>query len=153
LKIYNEVVYDLPAPSRKSAVQIRGGNGGELILTPLREEVVTKLKGWQEVLNRGKSNRRTVCTGWNEKRNHSHSVFRMVVESWERMVSPQEEEDNVFGRSMMPPTPIGRKTPGDARLQARDGKGVTTAVLSLIDSSWFRDGNLGQGANEAGQAH
>jgi centromeric protein E len=52
-----------------------GGIGGEVILAPLREEVVTCLKGVKEVLKRGEGNRRTACTDWNERSSRSHSVL------------------------------------------------------------------------------
>ena len=70
LEIYNETVFDLLAPpmvAKANPVQIQGGTGGnEVILSPLREEVVTSLKGIKEVLKRGEGNRRTACTDRNE---------------------------------------------------------------------------------------
>ncbi|TFK34801.1 kinesin-like protein [Crucibulum laeve] len=150
LEIYNEAIHDLLAPPSMAAanpVQIQGGGGGDIILTPLREEVVTSLKGVKEVLKRGEGNRRTACTDWNDRSSRSHSVFRMVIESRERGSGGSEEEEDES-----PSTPLngrhtpglngratpglnGRQTPGPGgpRLQARGGRSVQTSVLSLID--------------------
>ncbi|KAK7015916.1 Kinesin-like protein kip2 [Paramarasmius palmivorus] len=141
LEIYNETIYDLLAPpmgGSGSQVQIQGGGGMEVVLTPLREEVVTSLKGVNEVLKRGERHRRTACTDWNERSSRSHSVFRLVIESRERGAGPHEDAD------MRAPSRSGRATPGNgratpgpgnqgSRLQARGGKSVQTSVLSLID--------------------
>lgn len=125
LEIYNESIHDLLAPPGSTAaqpVQIIG-NG---ILSPLREEVVTSLKGVKEVLERGEGNRRTASTDWNERSSRSHSVFRLVIESRERGSGGDEA----------PSTPSGRCTPGAVppsaggpRLQARGGRSVQTSVL------------------------
>lgn len=133
LEIYNETIHDLLAPPSMSAaqpVQIHG-TVPNVVLTPLREEVVTSLKSVKEVLERGEGNRRTASTDWNERSSRSHSVFRVVIESRER--GDRRDED---GRQ----TPSGRMTPGyrpptpgGARLQARGGRSVQTSVLSLID--------------------
>ncbi|CDO76078.1 hypothetical protein BN946_scf184649.g4 [Trametes cinnabarina] len=129
LEIYNENIHDLLAPPSSSVsqpVQIQG-TGANVILTPLREEVVTSLKGVREVLQRGEGNRRTASTDWNERSSRSHSVFRLVIESRER----GSGEDGVpSGRT----TPGFRPpTPGGPRLQAKGGRSVQTSVLSLID--------------------
>lgn len=63
LEIYNEAIFDLLAPLASRAgntVQIQG-IGENVFLAPLREEVVTSLKGVHDVLERGYGNRRTVC--------------------------------------------------------------------------------------------
>ncbi|KAF9458828.1 kinesin-domain-containing protein [Collybia nuda] len=143
LEIYNESIHDLLAPPSSAAanpVQIQGGgSGGDVVLTPLREEVVTSLKG---------GNRRTACTDWNKRSSRSHSVFRMVIESRERgsggtrndedddepVSAPSERQTPGFGRHT--PGPGGRsQTPGlgGPRLQVRGGRSVQTSVLSLID--------------------
>ncbi|KAK0187486.1 P-loop containing nucleoside triphosphate hydrolase protein [Armillaria mellea] len=143
LEIYNESIHDLLAPVGSPAVMIQGGGGSEIILTPLREEVVTSLKGVKDVLKRGESHRRTACTDWNERSSRSHSVFRLVVESRER---GEAVEESFHGR--VTPAPSGRQTPGMSgrqtpgsaagskpgpKLQARGGRSVQTSVLSLID--------------------
>ncbi|PPQ69904.1 hypothetical protein CVT24_003238 [Panaeolus cyanescens] len=153
LEIYNETVVDLLAPpvmAKANPVQILGGAGaGEVILAPLREEVVTSLKGVQDVLKRGEGNRRTACTDWNERSSRSHSVFRLVIESRERSSSMDDDDDyDVHSTPAHPmngrhtPGPSGRQTPGlngrqtpgpGPRLQARGGRSVQTSVLSLID--------------------
>lgn len=124
LEIYNENIHDLLAPPSSSVsqpVQIQG-SGANVILTPLREEVVTSLKSVHEVLKRGESNRRTASTDWNERSSRSHSVFRLVIESRER----GSGEDVPSGRT----TPGFRPpTPGGPRLQARGGRSVQTSVL------------------------
>jgi centromeric protein E len=152
LEIYNETIHDLLSPSSLTSaspspaasafssapstnassanqgVQIQG-SGANIILTPLREEVVTSLKGVKEVLERGYGNRRTASTDWNERSSRSHSVFRLVIESRER---DQQSSPVVSGRQ----TPSGRNTPSGGRqtpggflLQARDGRSVQTSVL------------------------
>ncbi|KAF6747436.1 kinesin-like protein [Ephemerocybe angulata] len=156
LEIYNENIHDLLAPPSTAAanpVQIQGGNGSDLILTPLREEVITSLKGVKEVLKRGESNRRTACTDWNDRSSRSHSVFRLVIESRERGSGAAYEEDEALstGRATTPNPMNGRHTPGlggrqtpglsgrntpglgGPKLQARGGRSVQTSVLSLID--------------------
>ncbi|KAF8634129.1 hypothetical protein AX15_001061 [Amanita polypyramis BW_CC] len=153
LEIYNETIYDLLAPpgvAAASPVQIQGGVGNDIILSPLREEVVTSLKGVKEVLRRGEAHRRTACTDWNERSSRSHSVFRMVVESREKDESVEarereEEEEESVAASLLntsvngrrTPTLNGRQTPGlglgGPRLQSRGGRSVRTSVLSLID--------------------
>lgn len=159
LEIYNEAVHDLLAPPSSAVanpVQIQGGGaGGDVVLTPLREEVVTSLKGVKEVLRRGEGNRRTACTDWNERSSRSHSVFRMVIESRERGSGggggKDEGEDEPvpvtgrqtpgFGSGRHTPGPGGRSHtpgpggraqtpgPGGPRLQARGGRSVQTSVL------------------------
>ncbi|KAG2009468.1 kinesin [Coprinopsis cinerea AmutBmut pab1-1] len=152
LEIYNENIHDLLAPPSMAAanpVQIQGGVGGDIVLTPLREEVVTSLKGVREVLKRGEGNRRTACTDWNDRSSRSHSVFRLVIESRERGSGDDDDDVSFNGRTT--PAPNGRQTPGlngrqtpglngrqtpgpgGARLQARGGRSVQTSVLSLID--------------------
>ncbi|KZT73855.1 kinesin-domain-containing protein [Daedalea quercina L-15889] len=133
LEIYNETIHDLLAPPSSSVsqpVQIQG-TGNNVILTPLREEVVTSLKCVREVLQRGEGNRRTASTDWNERSSRSHSVFRVVIESRERGSGAQADEGGIpSGRT----TPGFRPpTPGGPRLQARGGRSVQTSVLSLID--------------------
>ena len=144
LEIYNESIIDLLAPPGLAAanpVQIQGGGGGDVILTPLREEVVTSLKGVKEVLKRGEGNRRTACTDWNDRSSRSHSVFRLVVESREReSTNIRDEGDDMPSPS--PPIMNGRQTPGlsgrqtpgpgGPRLQARGGKSVQTSVLVFV---------------------
>ena len=128
IEIYNETIHDLLAPPSSSVsqnVQIQG-TGNNVWLSPLREEVVTSLKGVYEVLERGWGNRRTASTDWNERSSRSHSVFRVVIESRVR------SEDGTSGRQtpgfgMRPPTP------GGPRLQAIGERSVQTSVLSLID--------------------
>ncbi|OCH88478.1 kinesin-domain-containing protein [Obba rivulosa] len=130
LEIYNETIHDLLAPPSSSVtqpVQIQG-TGANIILTPLREEVVTSLKSVREVLQRGEGNRRTASTDWNERSSRSHSVFRVVIESRER--GSGDDNGPPSGRT----TPGFRPpTPGGPRLQARGGRSVQTSVLSLID--------------------
>ncbi len=127
LEIYNETIHDLLAPVGSAAVGLQGGVGGEIILTPLREEVVTSLKGIHEVLKRGESHRRTACTDWNERSSRSHSVFRLVIESRERSGgSDGRQTPGASGRQT--PGLSGRQTPGP-RLQAVGGRSVQTSVL------------------------
>ncbi|KAF9019140.1 kinesin-domain-containing protein [Hymenopellis radicata] len=131
LEIYNETIHDLLAPVGSAAVGIQGGVGSEIILSPMREEVVISLKGIQEVLKRGESHRRTACTDWNERSSRSHSVFRLVIESRERNSgSDGRQTPGASGRQT--PGLSGRQTPGP-RLQAIGGRSVQTSVLSLID--------------------
>ena len=161
LEIYNESIHDLLAPPSIAAanpVQIQGGSGGtEVVLAPLREEVVTSLKGVKDVLKRGEGNRRTACTDWNDRSSRSHSVFRLVIESRERgsersLVNDDGDEEGPLSAGGRPTTPSvangrhtpglgsGRMTPGLAsgrqtpglggpRLQARGGRSVQTSVL------------------------
>lgn len=149
LEIYNETIHDLLAPPSAAAsapVQIQGGSGGDIILAPLREEVVTSLKSVKEVLKRGEGNRRTACTDWNERSSRSHSVFRMVIESRERggfngdddggsSPAPNGRQTPGMGRQTpglngrQTPGLSGRQTPGGTRLQARGGRSVQTSVL------------------------
>lgn len=161
LEIYNETVFDLLAPpvvAKANPVQIQGGTGGnEVILSPLREEVVTSLKGIKEVLRRGEGNRRTACTDWNERSSRSHSVFRLVIESRERGPADSDDDDDydvpstmtngrhtpgLNGRhtpginGRMTPGLNGRQTPGP-RLQARGGRSVQTSILVSVLGTKF----------------
>jgi centromeric protein E len=110
LEIYNETIFDLLAPPSVGGgnqVGIQGVGTNDIILSPLREEVVTSLKGVKDVLKRGEGHRRTASTDWNERSSRSHSVFRLVIESRERGSGMQDE-----GSGSVPPTPIsGRQTP------------------------------------------
>lgn len=136
LEIYNESIHDLLAPPSISAsqpVQIHG-TGSNMALSPMREEVVTSLKGVKAVLARGEGNRRTASTDWNERSSRSHSVFRVVIESRERGSGSGSGSggSGSDGRS----TPSGRQTPGfrpptpgGARLQAKGGRSVQTSTL------------------------
>ncbi|KAJ6508773.1 kinesin-like protein [Mycena sanguinolenta] len=132
LEIYNETIHDLLAPGAKT-IEIQGGAaGGEVVLSGLREEVVTSLASVREVLRRGEANRRTASTDWNERSSRSHSVFRVVCESRERGDRSCAEDD----RSTTPTT-NGRHTPGFGGRQTPGprlrGSSVQTSVLSLID--------------------
>ncbi|KII86718.1 hypothetical protein PLICRDRAFT_163991 [Plicaturopsis crispa FD-325 SS-3] len=136
LEIYNEAIHDLLAPpsssSSSSPVQIQGAG----VLSPLREEVVTSLKGVKAVLERGEGNRRTASTDWNERSSRSHSVFRLVIESRERgsgSGSGGEGEGEGGSGRMTPGNGHPLPLPGGPRLQARGGRSVQTSVLSLID--------------------
>jgi len=151
LEIYNETIHDLlspsslystptPSPFSSSLTQTQAnhgvqiqGVGNNIILTPLREEVVTSLKGVKEVLERGYGNRRTASTDWNERSSRSHSVFRLVIESREKEVGGFSGSPGTSGRATpsgrMTPCPGVPSTPGGARLQARGGRSVQTSVL------------------------
>ncbi|KIJ54215.1 hypothetical protein M422DRAFT_25159 [Sphaerobolus stellatus SS14] len=123
LEIYNETIHDLLSPSG-TPVGLQSGIGNQVIIHPLREEVVTSLKSVKEVIRRGEANRRTASTDWNERSSRSHSIFRLVIESRERGNNNEEEERKVS------PVP---QTPGGTRLQTKGGRSVQTSVLSLID--------------------
>jgi len=131
LEIYNEIIHDLLSPATTSSlapVQL-SGTGQNVILSPLREEVVTSLKNIREVLERGNGNRRTASTDWNDRSSRSHSVFRLVIESRERGSGTEQD-----GRA----TPGGRRTPGSglgSKLQARGGRSVQTSILVCLNSS------------------
>ncbi|KAJ7644147.1 kinesin-like protein [Roridomyces roridus] len=133
LEIYNETIHDLLSGTGQSkGVEIQGGAGGEVILSGLREEVVTSLASVKEVLKRGEGNRRTASTDWNERSSRSHSVFRVVCESRERG-DPSANEEEIPSNGRHTPGLNGRQTPGGSRLQAKGGRNVQTSVLSLID--------------------
>ncbi|KZT43759.1 kinesin-domain-containing protein [Sistotremastrum suecicum HHB10207 ss-3] len=119
LEIYNEQIHDLLSASGQP-VQLQG-IGDNVIISPLREEVVTSLKGVRAVMERGEGNRRTASTDWNERSSRSHSVFRLVIESRDR------------GSSDRDASPVRPPTPGGPLLHAKEGRSVTTSVLSLID--------------------
>lgn len=135
LEIYNENIHDLLAPPSTASsqpVQIHG-TGPNIILSPMREEVVTSLKSVKEVLARGEGNRRTASTDWNDRSSRSHSVFRVVIESRERG-SGSDGGCTPSGRQ----TPGYRPpTPGGARLQARGGRSVQTSVLVCSPPTLF----------------
>ncbi|KAI0310930.1 P-loop containing nucleoside triphosphate hydrolase protein [Amylostereum chailletii] len=129
LEIYNETIHDLLAPPSTRAtqpVQLQG-SGSNVTMSPLREEVVTSLKGVHAVLERGWGARRTASTDWNERSSRSHSVFRVVIESRERGDSGSTSGRQTPGSGVRPPTP------GGPRLQSIGGRSVQTSVLSLID--------------------
>lgn len=115
LEIYNEQIHDLLSSSGQP-VQLQG-IGDNVIITPLREEVVTSLKGVRAVMDRGEGNRRTASTDWNERSSRSHSVFRLVIESRDR------------GSSDRDASPVRPPTPGGPLLHAKEGRSVTTSVL------------------------
>ncbi|KAF9240174.1 P-loop containing nucleoside triphosphate hydrolase protein [Melanogaster broomeanus] len=149
LEIYNETIYDLLSPPSVAAtqpVQIVGQG----MLAPLREEVVTSLKGVREVMERGERHRRTASTDWNERSSRSHSVFRLVIESRER----GEGKADASGRQtpgLRPQTPGGTETADDRRQEranslidlagsekatsdkerTREGKYINTSLLTL----------------------
>ncbi|KAJ7863099.1 P-loop containing nucleoside triphosphate hydrolase protein [Mycena olivaceomarginata] len=121
LEIYNETIHDLLAPGAKT-IEIQGGAAGsEVVLSGLREEVVTSLASVREVLRRGEGNRRTASTDWNERSSRSHS-------SRERGDRSAGEED----RSTTP-TMNGRHTPGFGGRQTPGprlrGSSVQSSVL------------------------
>lgn len=119
LEIYNEQIHDLLSTYGASIPVQLQGVGDNVIITPLREEVVTSLKSVKEVIERGWGSRRTAATDWNERSSRSHSVFRLVIESRER--GPSDDEASV---SLSRPT-----TPGGSRLRSSGGRSVTTSVL------------------------
>ncbi|KAH7106936.1 kinesin-domain-containing protein [Auriculariales sp. MPI-PUGE-AT-0066] len=127
VEIYNEQIHDLLSPASLAQPVGLQGAGQNVIITPLREEVVTSLKAVREVLERGERNRRTATTDWNERSSRSHSVFRLLIESRDR-TSPVESA--VPSSMATPNTPV---TPGGPLLQAKNGRSVRTSVLNLID--------------------
>jgi len=143
LEIYNENIHDLLTPPSMAAanpVQIQGHSGNDVVLTPLREEVVTSLKSVKEVLKRGEGNRRTACTDWNDRSSRSHSVFRLVIESRERSNDSEDSGHQTPGlKEHQTPSSSGRQTPGlgGPILQARGGRSVQTSVL--VCSKFFDD--------------
>lgn len=160
----NEAIHDLLCPPSSALMHAPiniQGTGNNVILTPLREEVVTSLKGVKEVLERGYGNRRTASTDWNERSSRSHSVFRVVIKSRER---GSGEETGGRATPSVPPTPSGSK------LQARGGRSVQTWVLvsatpdichfviltprlEFDRSRWVGEGHVRQGSNTRGQIH
>ncbi|KIY46704.1 kinesin-domain-containing protein [Fistulina hepatica ATCC 64428] len=156
LEIYNETIVDLLAPpstSGTNVVHIQSANNAEVILAPLREEVVTSFKTVQDVLRRGEGNRRTATTDWNEHSSRSHSVFRVVIESRERGDRRDADADDFSNGRQTPshstcaaggahsgrqtPGLSGRTTPGLGGRRGHgpklQGKCVQTSVLNLID--------------------
>jgi centromeric protein E len=84
-ELYNETIFALLAPLNLGGgnqVWIQGVKTNEIVLSPLREEAVTSLKGVKDVPKRGEGHRRTPSTGWNERSSRKR-VFRLVIESRE----------------------------------------------------------------------
>lgn len=74
------ITEDLLSPGTTS-VEIRAPTPSEVVLSPLREEIVTSASHVAEILARGDAARRTAATDWNARSSRSHSVFRLVIES------------------------------------------------------------------------
>ena len=105
LEIYNETLKDLLAPlpqlsgsmqtTERPASPIKGGAGSTLriiedqkssrvIITGLREEIVTDAETVLDLLQRGQDERHVGATDWNERSSRSHCVFQLTIESRSR---------------------------------------------------------------------
>ncbi|EST10124.1 Kinesin, motor domain protein [Kalmanozyma brasiliensis GHG001] len=108
LEIYNETLKDLlaPLPALRGSLQtheerpaspVKGGAGSTLriiedrsrvLITGLREEIVTSPSVVLDLLQRGQEERHVGATDWNERSSRSHCVFTLTIESHPRTSSP-----------------------------------------------------------------
>ena len=125
--INNESVFDLlvpPEKAKKILVQNVGAGGDEIVLTPLREEVVTSLAGPMQVLQREEGNRRTTRTDRKERSSRSHSVFQMVIEARGRKARKGKVTDTGTGKEVIMIYDWTRDETADARA----GHGAKVAI-------------------------
>ena len=78
LEIYNETLRDLLEPDTKSQDLKLQDKNGRIIVTNLKEEVVTGPVDVFEALMRGERTRSVAGTDWNLRSSRSHCVFSMV---------------------------------------------------------------------------
>ncbi|GHJ86870.1 hypothetical protein NliqN6_3272 [Naganishia liquefaciens] len=85
LEIYNETLRDILQPMKgvlndkeKPVLHVIEGN---VVVRPLREEIVRTPEEVLGLLERGQKNRRTGATDWNERSSRSHCVFTITIES------------------------------------------------------------------------
>ncbi|KAJ9479784.1 Kinesin-like protein KIP2 [Pseudozyma hubeiensis] len=119
LEIYNETLKDLLAPlptlagssgatlqtTDRPALPIKGGASGSsstlriiedqkssrVIITGLREEIVTDSETVLSLIQRGQDERHVGATDWNERSSRSHCVFQLTIESRSRTLTEGKE--------------------------------------------------------------
>ncbi|GAC99051.1 hypothetical protein PHSY_006648 [Pseudozyma hubeiensis SY62] len=119
LEIYNETLKDLLAPlptlagssgatlqtTDRPASPIKGGPSGSsstlriiedqkssrVIITGLREEIVTDSETVLSLIQRGQDERHVGATDWNERSSRSHCVFQLTIESRSRTLTEGKE--------------------------------------------------------------
>lgn len=78
LEIYNEVLLDLL--SNQSNLAIHQDSSRGVIVTPLREEVVTSCNQVMEIIFKGERNRHIAATDFNLRSSRSHSIVQIIIE-------------------------------------------------------------------------
>lgn len=93
LEIYNEEVRDLLSDSNQT-LQIREDPRRGVFVQSV-EEIVTDFESLLKILFYGEKSRAIASTGMNERSSRSHTIFRITIESREKEVeNDSEDEEN-----------------------------------------------------------
>ena len=80
IEIYNEVLKDLLAPD-STDLRILNDSKRGILISPLKEEIVTSPKQVMKVIQRGEMNRHWGTTDYNSKSSRSHTILQIIIES------------------------------------------------------------------------
>lgn len=85
LEIYNETLRDLLAdPQKREKAPRIIEEKGRIVLSGMREEIVTAPSEVMALLERGQAARHVGATDWNTRSSRSHCVFQITIESREQ---------------------------------------------------------------------
>ncbi|KAI8907808.1 P-loop containing nucleoside triphosphate hydrolase protein [Gorgonomyces haynaldii] len=90
LEIYNETLRDLLAPEVRELRILDHGKRG-IIISPLKEEVVTSPVQLMKIISRGENNRSVFSTENNVVSSRSHTIFTLTIES-----KSNEQQESLF---------------------------------------------------------
>ncbi|PWN51626.1 kinesin-domain-containing protein [Violaceomyces palustris] len=113
LEIYNETLRDLLSPvltrsesNLRPASPTKGGSThssgsnqlrivedkGKVMITGLKEEIVTDSETVLGLIERGQAERHVGATDWNTRSSRSHCVFQLTIESREKLLADEVEK-------------------------------------------------------------
>jgi len=92
LEIYNETLRDLLAdPKKREKAPRIVEEKGRIVLSGMREEIVTAPSEVMALLERGQAARHVGATDWNTRSSRSHCVFQITIESREQSEDAHRE--------------------------------------------------------------
>ncbi|WFD20633.1 hypothetical protein MCAP1_002882 [Malassezia caprae] len=92
LEIYNETLRDLLAdPQKREKAPRIIEEKGRIVLSGMREEIVTTPSEVMALLERGQAARHVGATDWNTRSSRSHCVFQITIESREQCEDAHRE--------------------------------------------------------------
>jgi len=143
LEIYNESLRDLLSPntnqSREKELKLIEDKKGRIVVTNLKEEIVSSPIGVFDCLMKGEENRSVAGTDWNLRSSRSHCVFSMVSFHHFRKMAvidltndPPRSSSPVPGRRPSPanPAPTPQFSPPRFRSMERSGSRNSTSSIS-----------------------
>ncbi|SPO22782.1 probable kinesin motor protein 1 [Ustilago trichophora] len=159
LEIYNETLKDLLAPlpplsgaslqtTDRPASPIKGGSShaagqsqsstlriiedqkqSRVIITGLREEIVTDSDTVLDLIQRGQDERHVGATDWNERSSRSHCVFQLTIESRARDASSSGKEVRISQLNLI--DLAGSERAASQAERRKEGAFINKSLLTL----------------------